>query len=138
MLVQQTYITFKSTEYPMPFNFIHPHLTRGKQLTIPSNKPQVNAGENSFTNAAPLEWGRLPQTSRDQQTIVGLNETQRHIFLDKHFFSHSHPLVKVPFSDIEYDLGNGLCLFRHQDLTGWLHQFSPYKMLQFIIIIIST
>ena len=46
-------------------------LTRGNRLSVSTYRPSRQIGTRSFAVAAPVEWNKLPQTVRSQDTISG-------------------------------------------------------------------
>ena len=46
-------------------------LTRGNRLSLSSASHKKAIGRRGFVVASPIEWNRLPQSVRSQQTITG-------------------------------------------------------------------
>ena len=76
ILFQYNLLVFNSINFSQP-----PYLsaliksssrTCGNRLSVYSTHPKKHIGRRGFAVAAPVEWNRLPQTVRFQQTINGL------------------------------------------------------------------
>ena len=59
-------------------SYSHPHFT---PLSVSSTRPKKHIGRYGFAGAAPVEWNRLTQTVRSQQTINGFrSQLKAHLF----------------------------------------------------------
>ena len=85
-------------------------LTYGNRLSVSSTCPKKHTDRRGFTVATPVEWNRLPQTVRTQQTINGFRSQ---LELDWHtpnlsytlasaFWILTHPCLSLdyPFLDL--------------------------------------
>ena len=75
ILFKYNLITFKAINFSQPTylsSLIKTScLTRGNRLSLSSASHKKAIGRRGFAVASPIEWNRLPQSVRSQQTITG-------------------------------------------------------------------
>ena len=75
ILFKYNLITFKAINFSQPIylsSLIKTScLTRGNRLSLSSASHKKAIGRRGFVVASPIEWNRLPQSVRSQQTITG-------------------------------------------------------------------
>ena len=75
ILFKYNLITFKAINFSQPIylsSLIKTScLTRGNRLSLSSASHKKAIGKRGFVVASPIEWNRLPQSVRSQQTITG-------------------------------------------------------------------
>ena len=75
ILFKYNLITFKDINFSQPIylsSLIKTScLTRGNRLSLSSASHKKAIGRRGFVVASPIEWNRLPQSVRSQQTITG-------------------------------------------------------------------
>ena len=75
ILFKYNLITFKAINFSQPIylsSLIKTScLTRGNRLSLSSASHKKAIGRRGFAVASPIEWNRLPQSVRSQQTITG-------------------------------------------------------------------